>query len=172
MRVFVGNSTLAEKNIMLYSAHPAERVCRLLASEHQSNLLTKYPNYHSISAQELLGQVDVPDFLQNLRNHPDFRDQPGLTNGLTKFDFWDSVQVRIPTSEFVPEPRAARLYAISGLTNPRAKKKLAKPKRRSDAVLYHPSSNNINHESSVLQGMFGLLIVSSNLAGLLLTPHF
>lgn len=140
----------------------AERICRLLASENQPNLLTKYPNYRSIPAHELLGQVDIPDFLRDLGKHPDFCGKPWLTGGLTNFDIWDSVQVRIPISEFAPEPRAARLYAISGLTNPRARKKMAKPKQRSDAMLYCPSDTDINHESSSLRGTFRLLLVTSN----------
>lgn len=129
----------------------ARRPSPLLTSL-ETYAIKKRPDFSSVNVQQLLRDVDVPDFLDDLAQHPYFASLLGSINPLTEFNFWDSYLVRIPTSRFAPEPRIARIHAISGLI---AQKKTPKldSEPRSDAIFYLPRNDPaFDHEDAKLHG--------------------
>jgi hypothetical protein len=116
-------------------------------------LLNKRPTFLEIPAQQLLQEMEVPNFLHDLAKHLDFANLPHFMHPLTLFNFWDSVQIRIPTSLFAPEPRVTRLYAISSLTDRRAKHAKPRPKSRADSIFYLPEDKEFDHEMAKIHGM-------------------
>lgn len=140
-----------------HRARPAKRVGALHCGQGSAYFIAKRANYTSVPAFDLLDKMDVPHFLDDLAAHPHFKDRPWDTDAHTKFDLWDSAQVRIPTSTFSPEPRVARVSAVSGLP----KKDNPGPTARSDAVFYRSTSADITHEAATIHGEWGLTTESS-----------
>ncbi|CUA74203.1 hypothetical protein RSOLAG22IIIB_11042 [Rhizoctonia solani] len=120
----------------------------------ESYAISKQPSFSSVNFADLLRDVNLPDFLCNLARHPYFGTLPFSIDALTDFYFWDSFRVRIPTSQFAPEPRLARIYAISGLKEHRTVIPKPGPTPRSDAVFYLPCSDpDFNHADAKLHDL-------------------
>ncbi|KAG8760646.1 hypothetical protein FRC11_000087 [Ceratobasidium sp. 423] len=127
-----------------------------LLTSAETYAIKKRPDFSAVNIERLLRVVDVPNFLHDIAEHPYFASLPGSTriDTLTELNFWDSYQVRIPTSQFAPEPRIARIYAVSGLLDHRGRSPKPGSKPRSDAVFYLPRDDKaFNHEEAKLHGM-------------------
>lgn len=134
-------------------AHEKKRVRRLLRGEDASQLLALRPAC-TVPVSDILEKLDLPDFLDDVTQHPSFENGPGLTNGDTRLNLWNSVQVRIPTSRFVPEARVARINAVSGLLDAKAKQRKKPLVPRADAVFYRPSNTTSNDELAEIHGEY------------------
>lgn len=143
-------ATALTENHCYIRTHKKKRVCRLLKEDHSSQLLSIRPSC-TVTASDILEKLNIPDFLDNVTKHPSFQNRPGLTDGDMRFHLWNSVQVRVPTSRFAPEARAARIHAVSGLDA-----KVTRRKRplvpRSDAIFYRPTNTNVNDELANIHG--------------------
>jgi hypothetical protein len=138
--------------------------------QHTSPLLTsvetyaikKQPNFGSISILQLLRDVDIPNFLQDIVQHPYFDKLSISIDILTKFNFWNSYLVQILTSQFAPEPRIAWIYAILGLINHKAKSPKAGKTPQANAVFYLPNDNNsFNHQDARLHGALLCILITT-----------
>ncbi|KAG8705568.1 hypothetical protein FRC11_008938 [Ceratobasidium sp. 423] len=166
--VAAGNPHLAP---VIYPKQPAQGWLALLPSytKRPSPLLTsvqtfaisKRPAFSSVASERLLREVDIPDFLDDLAQHPYFSNMRTPDIILTRFHCWDSFRVRIPTSPFAPEPRLARIYAVSGLLKRGRKKPKPALTPRSDAVFYLPRDEpGFNHAKARLHGASQLFFSS------------
>ncbi|KAG8703010.1 hypothetical protein FRC11_011047 [Ceratobasidium sp. 423] len=166
--VAAGNPHLA---LVIYPKQPAQGWLALLPSytKHPSPLLTsvqtfaisKRPAFSSVASERLLREVDIPDFLDDLTQHPYFSNMRTPDIILTWFHCWDSFRVHIPTSPFAPEPRLARIYAVSGLLKHGRKKPKPALTPRSDAVFYLPRDEpGFNHTKARLHGASQLFFSS------------
>ncbi|KAG8691040.1 hypothetical protein FRC11_007309 [Ceratobasidium sp. 423] len=106
--------------------------------DRQTYAIAKKATYASVTIDELQQDVNILDFFSDLVKHPYFVHLGTRITLLTELRIWDSFQLRIPTSQFAPEPRLARIHAISALTKRHTTTPKVIPTQRSDAVFYLP----------------------------------
>ncbi|KAG8692185.1 hypothetical protein FRC11_003817, partial [Ceratobasidium sp. 423] len=132
-----------------HTKHPSP-----LLTSVQTFAISKWPMFSSVASEQLLQEVDIPDFLDDLTQHPYFSNMYTPNIILTWFHCWNLFHVHIPTSPFTPEPHLACIYTVSGLLKCGRKKPKPALTPQSDAVFYLPHDKpGFNHAKARLHSV-------------------
>ncbi|KDN47419.1 hypothetical protein RSAG8_03559, partial [Rhizoctonia solani AG-8 WAC10335] len=137
-----------------------------LLTSVQTYMIATIATYASVTIEEVRQDVDIPKLLDDIVRHPYFANLNIHITCLTELRIWDSFRLRIPTSQFAPEPRLTRIHVISSLTKRRTTTPNVIPTRRSDTVFYLPHDEpGFDHSEARLHGMCHLFLLNSHLTG-------
>jgi hypothetical protein len=93
--------------------------------------VAKQPAIRAVRIADVIRLLELPKFLQHLREHPFFANLPVEIDPNTSINVWSLLRVTVPASLYCPTERTYPLYAHSGLDDQKG--------RRWDSIFYLPT---------------------------------